>query len=129
MNVYVDFLIRSLQLKHFLYFTPKKIFFRLPFLGALSLQVGNELKFFLCKHTDDRSSVYIVDTLVDWRKFLLQGQTTTINNIRNSTHLHAPADLLISVRLGVIYLVELKNMPLQKDLKFVNTCLTSYPLH
>ena len=44
-------------------FTTKKIFIRLPFLGALSLQIRNELKSFLCKHTVDKASVYIIDTL------------------------------------------------------------------
>ena len=43
--------------------TPKKIFFRLPFLGVLSLQIHNELKSFFHKHTDDKASVCIADTL------------------------------------------------------------------
>ena len=43
--------------------TPKKIFIRLPFLGALFMQIRNKLKFFLHKHTDDRASVYIIDAL------------------------------------------------------------------
>ena len=43
--------------------TPKKILIRLPFLGVLSVQICNELKSFLHKHTDDKASVYIVDAL------------------------------------------------------------------
>ena len=43
--------------------TPKKILIRLPFLDASSVQIRNELKSFLHKHTDDRASVYIVDAL------------------------------------------------------------------
>ena len=43
--------------------TPKKILIRLPFLGALSVQIRNELKCFLHKHTDDKASVYIVNAL------------------------------------------------------------------
>ena len=35
----------------------------MPFLGALSVQIRNELKSFLHKHTDEKVSVYIVDTL------------------------------------------------------------------
>ena len=58
-------LIVSLQLNH--YFQRKKLsllkyFVRLPFLGALLLQILNKLKAFLRKHTDDKASVYIVDT-------------------------------------------------------------------
>ena len=44
--------------------TQKKILIRLPFLGALSGQVCNELKSFLHKHTDDKASLYIVDALL-----------------------------------------------------------------
>ena len=36
--------------------TPKKILIRLPFLGALSVQIRNGLKYFLHKHTDDKAS-------------------------------------------------------------------------
>ena len=43
--------------------TQKKIFIRLAFLGALSVQIRNELKSFLHKHTDDKVSLYIVDAL------------------------------------------------------------------
>ena len=43
--------------------TQKKILIRLPFLSALSLQIRNELKSFLHKHTDDKASLYIVDAL------------------------------------------------------------------
>ena len=35
--------------------TPKKIFICLPFLGVSSLQIRNELKAFLRKHTDDKT--------------------------------------------------------------------------
>ena len=41
--------------------TPKKILIRLPFLGALSVRIRSELKYFLHKLTDDKASVYIVD--------------------------------------------------------------------
>ena len=37
------------------YSTSKKIFIRLPFLGDLLLQIRNELKCFLRKHTDDKA--------------------------------------------------------------------------
>ena len=43
------------------YSTPEKIFIRLPFLGALSLQIRNVLKSFLRKQTNDKAPVYIVD--------------------------------------------------------------------
>ena len=43
--------------------TQKKILILLPFLGALSVQIRNELKSFLLKHTDDKASLYIVDAL------------------------------------------------------------------
>ena len=43
--------------------TPKKILICLPFLGALSVQICNELKSFFHIHTDDKASVYIVDAL------------------------------------------------------------------
>ena len=35
----------------------------MPFLGPLSVQIRNELKSFLHKHTDDEASLYIVDAL------------------------------------------------------------------
>ena len=35
----------------------------MPFLGALSVQIRNELKSFLHKYTDDKASLYIVDAL------------------------------------------------------------------
>ena len=35
----------------------------MPFLGALSVQICNDLKSFLYKHTDDKASLYIVDAL------------------------------------------------------------------
>ena len=57
----MNFLIVNSQLNH--YFQRKKILIRLLFLGALSIQIGNKLKSFLHKHTDDRVSVYIVDAL------------------------------------------------------------------
>ena len=41
---------------------PKEIFFRLPFLGTLFLQIQNELKFFIHKHANDKASVHIIDT-------------------------------------------------------------------
>ena len=43
--------------------TQKKNLIRLPFLDALSVQIRNELKSFLHKHTDDKASLYIVDAL------------------------------------------------------------------
>ena len=43
--------------------TQKKILIRLPFFGALSVQIRNELKSFFHKHTDDKASLYIVDAL------------------------------------------------------------------
>ena len=43
--------------------TQKKILIRLSFLGALSVQIRNELKSFLHKLTDDKVSLYIVDAL------------------------------------------------------------------
>ena len=43
--------------------TQKKILIRLSFLGALSVQIRNELKSFLHKHTNDKASLYIVDAL------------------------------------------------------------------
>ena len=43
--------------------TQKKILIRLSFLGALSVQIRNELKSFLHKHTDDKASLYIVVAL------------------------------------------------------------------
>ena len=66
--------------------TPKKVFicllcFIIANLGALSLQICNELKAFLCKHTDDKASVYIIGTLSkigenfcfkDWQPLLVK---------------------------------------------------------
>ena len=43
--------------------TPKKILIRLSFLGALSVQIRNELKSFFDKLTDGKASVYIVNAL------------------------------------------------------------------
>ena len=43
--------------------TFKKIFIHLPFWGALSLQIRNEQKALLHKYMDDKTSVYIVNTL------------------------------------------------------------------
>ena len=66
-NVYVNFLVVNSQLNHYVQRkkdpTQKKILIRLPFLGALSVQIRNELKFFLHKHTDDKASLYINDAL------------------------------------------------------------------
>ena len=45
--------------------TSKKIFIRLAFLSALSLQIRIEPKSFLRKHTDDKASVYNVDALLN----------------------------------------------------------------
>ena len=66
-NVFVNFLIVSSQLNAITFIekvsNPKKIFIRLPFLGALSLQIRNEMKSFLRKHTNDKALVYVVDIL------------------------------------------------------------------
>ena len=43
--------------------TQKKILIRLPFLGALCVQICNDLKSFFHKHTDDKASLYIVDAV------------------------------------------------------------------
>ena len=57
-NVYVNFLIVNSQLNHYVQRkkdpTQKKILIRLPFLGALSVQIRNKLKSFLHKRTDDK---------------------------------------------------------------------------
>ena len=54
-----EFFNRNLTAKPLLskqkYFTSKKIFIRLPFLGDLLLQIRNELKCFLRKHTDNKA--------------------------------------------------------------------------
>ena len=42
------------------------------------MQICNELKSFLHKHTDDKASVCIIDTLSKIEKFSLQGQTTSL---------------------------------------------------
>ena len=59
-NVYINFLIISSQLSYYSQkdSTCKEIFIRLPFLGNLSLHIHNKLKTFLCKHTNDKASVY-----------------------------------------------------------------------
>ena len=74
--------------------TSKKIFIRLRFLGALWMQICNEQKFFIRKSTDDKTSVYIVDTIFFsnlstkkhsiGEKFLLYEPANTSNKTRNS---------------------------------------------
>ena len=94
-------------------FTPKKIFIRFPFLGAISVQIRNELKFFLYKYTDDKASVYIIDALsriLENFRFKDKQPLLMKSGISYYANLHAHVDLLILVRLGVTYLVGIKNM-------------------
>ena len=66
-RLYVNLLIVNSQLNHYVRRKKsplkKKILICLTFLAALSVQIRNELKSFLHKHTDDKASLYIVDAL------------------------------------------------------------------
>ena len=96
----------------------------MPFLGALSVQIRYELKSFLHKHADDKASVYVVDALLKiGENFRFKDKQPLLmkSGIVSKLTVHAHVDLLISVRLGVTCLVELKNMLIQKNLKSVNT--------
>ena len=63
----MNFLIVNLQLNHYVQRKKiplkKRFSFVYRFLGALSVQIRNELKSFIHKHTDDKASLYIVDAL------------------------------------------------------------------
>ena len=108
---------------------PKKIFIHLPFLGASSLQICNKLKSFDHKHTDDETSVYIVDALLKIGKnFHFKDKQPLLMKSGIVYKFTCSVDILISVRLGITYLVELKKLLLQKNLKSVNTYFKILPI-
>ena len=75
---------------------------------------------------DDKASVYIVDALSKIeKKFCFKDKQ--LLSMKSRT-VYKPTCSCGSTRIGVTYLVELKNMLLQKDLKSANTYFKALPI-